>query len=82
MFNLVLPTILLSLVLYQVDGLEIKLKRMPNLGLLNPPKTNMCWLNSVLQLLELSSISLFLEGLAIIISIIMCLHLNFMLQAF
>ena len=79
MFNLVLKScslscknfILLSLVLYQVDGLEIKLKRMPNLGLLNPLKTNICWLNSVLQLLELSSISLFLEGLEMIITIIM-----------
>ena len=43
-------------------GMEIRVKKRPNNGLLNPPLQNLCWLNSVLQLLEVFDIPLFLQG--------------------
>ena len=45
-------------------GMELRLKKSSNYGLVNPPLTNMCWFNSVVQLLEMTDLPLFLEGIA------------------
>ena len=47
-----------------------QVKRKANAGLINVMSANMCWLNAILQMLELSHMPLFLEGL------ILCLNMH------
>ena len=42
--------------------MEIRVKKRVNHGLRNPVSYNLCWLNAVIQLLEVSDVPLFMSG--------------------
>ena len=45
------------------EGAVLVVKKSSNCGLLNLRSSNMCWINSAIQMLEMTDLPLYLEGI-------------------